>query len=294
MKMIPRFFVLVIAVMVAILGASGSCYGQISSGQVAPAFSLTDLKGRTYDLSQMKERPMIILYFFDVESRPSQEGLLSLHQIAQQYKEADMTVWAITLSPREKVAKFVESSGLLFPALLDIAKVSDLYQARQILPTVCIIGQGLKVLDSFQGGGKTTETMLVRVAERELQRKQTKLAKAISDEVIKKNPQNVKANTVKGYAALKEQNLKEAEEIFKEVSKKGAQGEILGKEGLAAVYAQKGQPEKALELAKEVGQKAPDRAYVHVIKGDALYAQDKKREAEAEYQKGIQIGRAHV
>ena len=288
MKMIPRFFVLVIAVMVAILGASGSCYGQISSGQVAPAFSLTDLKGRTYDLSQMKERPMIILYFFDVESRPSQEGLLSLHQIAQQYKEADMTVWAITLSPREKVAKFVESSGLLFPALLDIAKVSDLYQARQILPTVCIIGQGLKVLDSFQGGGKTTETMLVRVAERELQRKQTKLAKAISDEVIKKNPQNVKANTVKGYAALKEQNLKEAEEVFKEVSKKGAQGEVLGKEGLAAVYAQKGQPEKALELAKEVEQKAPDRAYVHVIKGDALYAQDKKREAEAEYQKGIQ------
>jgi tetratricopeptide (TPR) repeat protein len=199
-----------------------------------------------------------------------------------------MTVWAITLSPREKVAKFVESSGLLFPALLDIAKVSDLYQARQILPTVCIIGQGLKVLDSFQGGGKTTETMLVRVAERELQRKQTKLAKAISDEVIKKNPQNVKANTVKGYAALKEQNLKEAEEVFKEVSKKGAQGEVLGKEGLAAVYAQKGQPEKALELAKEVEQKAPDRAYVHVIKGDALYAQDKKREAEAEYQKGIQ------
>lgn len=288
MKMIPRFFVLVIAVMVAILGASGSCYGQISSGRVAPAFSLTDLKGRTYDLSQMKERPMIILYFFDVESRPSQEGLLSLHQIAQQYKEADMTVWAITLSPREKVAKFVESSGLLFPALLDGAKVSDLYQARQILPTVCIIGQGLKVLDSFQGGGKTTETMLVRVAERELQRKQTKLAKAISDEVIKKNPQNVKANTVKGYAALKEQNLKEAEEVFKEVSKKGAQGEVLGKEGLAAVYAQKGQPEKALELAKEVEQKAPDRAYVHVIKGDALYAQDKKREAEAEYQKGIQ------
>jgi tetratricopeptide (TPR) repeat protein len=199
-----------------------------------------------------------------------------------------MTVWAITLSPREKVAKFVESSGLLFPALLDGAKVSDLYQARQILPTVCIIGQGLKVLDSFQGGGKTTETMLVRVAERELQRKQTKLAKAISDEVIKKNPQNVKANTVKGYAALKEQNLKEAEEVFKEVSKKGAQGEVLGKEGLAAVYAQKGQPEKALELAKEVEQKAPDRAYVHVIKGDALYAQDKKREAEAEYQKGIQ------
>jgi len=288
MKTIPRCYGFLIAALATMFLGSTLCYGQISPGQVAPPFSLKDLKGRTHDLSGMKDRPMIILYFFDVESRPSQEGLLSLHQLSKQYKEADMTVWAVSLSTKEKVAKFVESTGVIFPVLQDTAKVSDLYQARQVLPTVCIIGPGLKVLDYFQGGGKTTETMLVRVAERELQRKQTKLAKAISDEVTKKNPQNVKAQTVKGYAALKEQNLKEAEEVFKNVSTKGTQGEVLGKEGLAAVYAKKGEPEKALQLAKEVEQKAPERAYIHVVKGDALYAQDKKKEAEAEYQKGVQ------
>jgi tetratricopeptide (TPR) repeat protein len=264
------------------------CYGQLSSGQMAPVFSLKDLKGQAYDLSQMKERPMIILYFFDVDSRPSQEGLLSLNQLAKQYKGTDLIVWAITLSPKEKVTKFVESSGLGFPVLQDLSKVSDLYQARQILPTVCTIGPSLKVLDYFQGGGKTTEIMLVRLAERQLQRKQTMLAKAISDNVVKKNPQNINAKTVKGYAALKENNLNEAEEVFKDVSQKGGQGEVLGKEGLAAVYAKKGQTDKALQLAKEVEEKSPDRAYVHVIKGDALYAQDKKKEAEAEYQKATQ------
>ena len=263
-------------------------YGQISSGQTATPFSLKDLKGQIYNLSAMKDRPLILLYFFDVDSRPSQEGLLSLSQLAKQHKETEMTVWAITLSTKEKTMKFVGATGITFPVLLDSAKVSDLYQARQILPTVCVLGPGLRVLDYFQGGGKTTETMLVRVAERELQRKQTRMAKSISDEVIKKNPQNVKAQTLKGYAAIREQNLKEAEDIFKEVSQKGSQGEILGKEGLAAVYARKGESEKALQLAKEVEQKAPDRAYVHVVKGDALYAMDKKKEAEAEYQKGVQ------
>ncbi len=263
-------------------------HGQMAPGQIAPSFSLKDLKGQSYDLSAMKDRPMMILYFFDVDSRPSQEGLLSLHQLAKQHKDTEMTVWAITLSTKEKTLKFIETTGITFPVLLDTAKVSDLYRARQVLPTVCVLGPGLKTLDYFQGGGKTTETMLVRVAERELQRKQTRLAKAISDEVVKKNPQNIKARTVKGYAALKEQNLTEAEAVFKEVAQQGTQGEVLGKEGLAAVYAKKGESDKALQLAKEVEQKAPDRAYVHVVKGDALYAMDKKKEAEAEYQKGVQ------
>ncbi len=263
------------------------CYGQLAPGQATPVFSLKDLKGQTYDLAQMKERPMIILYFFDVESRPSQEGLLSLNQLARQYKGTELTVWAITLSPKEKVNGFVTTSGVGFPVLIDKANVSNLYQARLVLPSVCIIGPGLKVLDYFQGGGKTTETMLVRLAEREMQQRQTGLAKAISDEVIKKNPQNVKARTVKGYAALREGNLKEAEEVFKGVSQKGTQGEILGKEGLAAVYAKKQQPEKALTLAQEVEQKAPERTYAHVIKGDILYSQNKKKEAEEEYKKAV-------
>ncbi len=288
MKRIGQCTVLLVIGMMVLSSVGTPAYGQIAPGQIAPPFSLKDIKGQTFELAGMKDQPLIILYFFDVDSRPSQEGLLSLHQLAKQYKETDMTVWAITLSTKEKVAKFAETTGLLFPVLLDSAKVSDLYRARQILPTVCILGPGLKILDYFQGGGRTTETMLVRVAERELQRKQTRMAKAISDEVVKKNPQNVKAQTVKGYAALKEQNFKEAEEVFKDVSQKGTQGEILGKEGLAAVYVKKGETEKGLQLAREVEQKAPDRAYIHVVKGDALYAQDKKKEAEAEYQKGIQ------
>jgi len=273
-----------------ILFGNKVCYGQMISGQGAPVFSTQDLKGQTLDLSQMKGRPMVILYFFDVDSRPSQEGLLSLNQLAKQYKEADLVVWAITVSQKEKVDRFMASTGITFPVLLDRSNISDLYQARFILPTVCIIGPNLKILDYYQGGGKTTETMLVRVAERELQRKQTKMAKAISEEVVKKNPKNVKAKTVIGYAALKEKNFKVAEETFKNLSKEGAQGEVLGKEGLAAVYAQTEQPAKALQLVKEVEEKAPERAYVHVIKGDLLYAQDKKKEAEASFQTALQKG----
>lgn len=286
MKNIIKGHIFSIMAIMGIVLFGNVCYAQISSGQTAPTFSLQDINGKNFDLSQTKQKPLTILYFFDVESRPSQEGLLSLHSLVKQYKEADLVVWAITTSNKEKVISFAKSTGLGFPILLDNATVSDLYNARIVLPTVCIVGPGIKVLDYFQGGGKTTETMLVRVAERELQRKHVMLAKAISDEVIKKNPKNVKAKTVKGYAALKGGDIKEAERSFNELQKE-KEGRILGKEGLAAVYAKKNQPEKALQLVKEVEQESPDRSYVHVIKGDILYAQNKKKEAGEAYQTAV-------
>ncbi|HSR10816.1 MAG TPA: redoxin domain-containing protein, partial [Thermodesulfobacteriota bacterium] len=269
---------------IAALAWGGSASGQISPGSSAPVFTLNDAKGEARDLSKAKDLPVVILYFFAADSRPSQEGLLSLNQLMKQYPGSGLTVWAVTRSSREAVTPFITQSGVALPVLLDQGQVSDLYQARMVLPTVCVIGPGLKVLDYFQGGGKTTEAMLVRVAERELQRKQTQTAKAIGEQVVKKNPQNVKAKAVTGYAALKEKKVSEAEKVFTDLARKGTPGEVVGKEGLAAVYAQKGEAAKALQVAKEAEEQAPKRAYAHVVKGDILYAEGKKKEAEAEYQ----------
>jgi tetratricopeptide (TPR) repeat protein len=97
---------------------------------------------------------------------------------------------------------------------------------------------------------------------------------------------------VKAYAALKEAKLQEAEEDFKELTQTGKEGEVLGKEGLAVVYAKKGQADQALKLAQEVEAQDPQRSFVHVIKGDLLYAQDKKKEAEAEYQLALRKQKA--
>jgi tetratricopeptide (TPR) repeat protein len=157
-----------------------------------------------------------------------------------------------------------------------------------VLPTICVLGPKLKVIDYLQGGGKSTEIMLVRLAERKLQQRQTRIAEAISEQVIKKDPKNLKARTVKGYAALKQGKLDEAEKTFRDLSKLEGQGEVLGKEGLARTYAKKGEAQKALAAATEVQELAPDRVYPHVVKGDVLSSQDKMTEAEAEYLKAAQ------
>ena len=269
-----------------ILAAAGTAFGTIGPGLEAPAMSLTDTAGKRYDLSASKRQPMTILYFFDADSRPSLEGLLTLNQVAKGSKPGGLTVWAITMSSKEKASGFARKAGVTFPVLIDEGgRVSDAYRARQVLPSVCVVGPAGKVMDSFQGGGKATEAMLVRVAERSLQRKEMALASAIGDEVLKKDPGNAKARAVKGYAALRQKKMKEAESVFAGLAKQGGEAGVLGKEGLATVYARGKQPEKALALAKEVEGKAPRRGYVNVVKGDILYAQNRKKEAEAEYVK---------
>lgn len=263
----------------------GPVYAQPAVGRPAPAFALDDVGGKRHDLKTLENHQMTILYFFDVASRPSQEGLIALDNLAGRYAAANLKVWGITRSAKPKVKDFISQGRISYPVLLDNSKVSDLYQARFILPTVCILGPGLKVLDYIQGGGKTTEVMLVKLAEKELQRKQIAIARMISEDVVRKNPQNVEAKMVKGYAELKGGDLNAAAKTFDSLSRTKGSGQVLGDEGMVSVYAMKGQSQKALELAEKVEKKAPDRGQVNTVKADILYAKGQKKEARAEYRK---------
>ena len=256
------------------------------TGKSAFTFTLYDMEQKAYGLKENSDHPMIILYFFDAASRSSIDGLIMLDGLAKKYKDADLFVWGITTSARDKVTAFVKDHAPVFPILMDIdAKVSEMYDARLILPTVCILGPGLTVLDYLQGGGKSTEIMLSRLAERKLMQNETALAKAISSSVEKRDPHNHENIAVKGYAALKSGNDTEAETIFRNLAKEAGHGRVLGLEGLAAVYTAQGQTNKAMELISEIEKIAPRRSYVNVLKGNILYAQNNKKEAVDQFKK---------
>jgi tetratricopeptide (TPR) repeat protein/peroxiredoxin len=282
-EMLRKSFFILFYLLICILTGSECSYGALSFGQAAPVFTLSDITNQSHDLSQLKEKSMIILFFFDVDSNPSKEGMLSLNQLVREYRESDLTIWAMTLSSKEKAANFASVNRIAFPILLDTSGVSKVYQANLILPTAYIIGPGLKILNYIQGGGKTTEIMLVNLAERMLQKKQPKFARTLARTVTAKNPHNTRAKAIEGIAAMREGNIKESEDIYKELATRGDDGEILGKEGLAALYTKGGQFDKAMKIINEVEQKDPERSYIYVVKGDLLYALNKKGEAESAY-----------
>ena len=274
-------------VIVLVWSSIVSAGAQPSAGQPGPDFTLKDAKKTAYVLSELKNHQMAVLYFFDAASRPSQEGLAYLDSLKKRFSDDSLVVWAISRSPSDAVARYIKQAAPVFPILLDPGAVSDQYGATAILPTVFVMGPDQKVLDVFQGGGKTTEVLLVRLAERTLSRKKNNMAKAMADTVIAKNPKNIEARAVKGYAEIKSGNLEAAETIFADVAASPGPGEVLGQEGLSAVYAEKGEDDKALALADQVTRKAPKRGFAHVVKANVLYRRNQKTAAGDEFKKAV-------
>jgi len=274
-------------VLLLLFSQPGTTIAQFNPGDIAPDFTLEDVYGRPYQLAAMQDHSLIVLYFFDTSSPASQEGLLTLNKLLRSFEGTDLLVWGITTSSKSSVSDFIVNHKASFPVMQDQKGVSATYQAEFILPTVYILGPDRKIINSFQGGGKSTEKMLVSLAERELQRNEPMLAQAISLEAQSENPDSLEAKTVYGYAALKADDINKAEDIFSDLAKKEGQSEILGKEGLAKIYAKKGKTKEAMAIAVEVEEMAPDRGAVNVVKGDILYAQNKKEEAMAEYKEAV-------
>ena len=256
----------------------------LRAGETAPGFTLKDLKGESFSLQSIKTNPVTVLFFFDAGSRASQEALLTLDKLANDYKEAGLLVWGVTRSEHAAVRTFMDKAHPRFPVLLDDGAASRDYQAKLVLPVICTLSPGLKILDYYQGGGKTIENMMISLAEHQLNRRQTMLAKAISKKVTAENPASVPAAMVKGYAALKEGKLDQASQVFTGLAKEKGEAQIAGEEGQAAVLASRGETGKALALVNKIEQKAPDRSYAAMIKGDLLAGQGKTKEAGKAYE----------
>jgi tetratricopeptide (TPR) repeat protein/peroxiredoxin len=278
-------FFLIIALL-----STASLWAQSSSlkGKPAPSFGLSDVKGDHYDIDKLESHPVLILYFFDAASRTSQEGLLNLDDWVAQYKQADLQAWGITRSSESSVNDLVAQSQFSIPILMDQSDVSDLYNARLILPTVCIIGPNKKVIDFIQGGGKSAEIMLTRLAEVQLQRKQSQVAEKMGRELIQKDPNNLTAKAIVGHAQLHAGEVDQAEETFNSIPSDSTEGQKLQQEGMSEVYLAKGDFDKAWDTANKLEQTAPDSATANVSKAKVLINKGKTDEAEKELAKGAE------
>ncbi len=284
--MIRIVFFLVLLV-IGLQFGSGTLHAQFNPGDEAPLFTLEDVYGRSHKLSAAKDNSLVILYFFDTESSTSQDGLLSLNKVVKQFPAADLLIWGITTSSSSSVSDFIVAHDAGFPVMIDTKGVSAQYDAEVILPTIYILGPGLKIIDYFQGVGETTEKMLLALAERELQRDEAPVALALAGTVSEKDPGNFEAKTLYGYAALKADRVEEAKDVFLDLADEGGEAEIAGLEGLVKVHFDEGQATQALDLAELVEEQAPDRGYVNVLKGDYLYSQNQQEDATAEYGKAV-------
>lgn len=116
-------------------------------GQAAPDFSLERLGDNDglVTLSEHFGNEVVVLDFWATSCPPCREGLPILDDIAQEYADKDVVVYAVNIfEPEETVLAFVESINLKLDVLLDTyAETSDDYAVSYIPQTVIIDKEGI-------------------------------------------------------------------------------------------------------------------------------------------------------
>lgn len=271
--------ILFIAVMMFTLLKVSISGAALQKGTVAPSFPA---------LAGDQKHPMVILYFFKHDSKPSMQGLEHLKTQYSLYQSAGIQVFAISKDEPKALDHSLQKNPLPFPVVKDDGKIFKDYGIQIVLPATVVLGPGGRVTDTLEGGGPTSKQFITTVADRSLQMKNTALAEKLYTAVLKEDPKDASAQAGLAQVYLKEGKFDRAEAAFSNMVKLSAPEAILGKEGLVAVHLKKGETEKAVAAAEDIQRTDPSNGLVHLIKANVLAGTGDQAGALSEYNRAIE------
>ena len=148
----------------AIRGAEGSRVAE--PGMIAPDFTVLDVDGHPFRLSEEVSRKPVLLLFWSVFCDPCRAELATLQKAHDKYAGRDLTVVAVAVDGgplRNTVGGFARQEGYTFKVLVDELdameawKVADAYGIAAT-PTLLLLEKGGKV--SFRKSGKVRDDEL--------------------------------------------------------------------------------------------------------------------------------------
>ena len=130
-----------------------SCQGQVASdGQMAPDFTLRDLDGQPFRLSDTKGK-VVILDFWATRCPPCRRELPSFESLYREYKDRGLVIVGISLDRGavSAVKLFVETNGISYPILIGDQGITGLYGGIRYIPTTFMIDREGRVREKFVG-----------------------------------------------------------------------------------------------------------------------------------------------
>jgi len=109
------------------------------AGRPAPALQALDLQGKTWKLSDLRGRA-VVLNFWATWCPPCRAEMPSLQQLAEIYGPEQLLVLAVNVGegPR-RIAQYLQSSGLNLTVLLDPQSEAARAWGANVLPTTILI-----------------------------------------------------------------------------------------------------------------------------------------------------------
>ena len=110
----------------------------------APDFTLKDLEGEEWSLSELKGK-VVVINFWATWCPPCRAEMPMIQTVYREYREQGLEVLSIDVRESEKtVRKFIEENGVDFPILMDEeGEVSELYNISAFPTTFVIDTRGV-------------------------------------------------------------------------------------------------------------------------------------------------------
>jgi peroxiredoxin len=131
-------------------------------GQAAPDFTLQDLEGQTYTLSELKGK-VVLLDFWASWCQPCLHAIPALNRLSSKFQEEDFLLLGINVDRSKStnaLKRFVEEYEISYPVLADKrGKVAGRYRAF-VLPLSYLIDKKGKIAERMVGYNLSLEEEL--------------------------------------------------------------------------------------------------------------------------------------
>ena len=141
----------------AVHGGEGTRFAE--PGMIAPDFTVLDVEGHPFRLSEEVPRKPVLLLFWSVFCDPCRAEMANLQKAQDRYAGRDLTVVAVAVDGeplRNTIGGFARQEGYTFKVLVDeldamgVWKVADAYGVA-VTPTLLLLGKGGTVLLRKEG-----------------------------------------------------------------------------------------------------------------------------------------------
>jgi cytochrome c biogenesis protein CcmG/thiol:disulfide interchange protein DsbE len=127
------------------------------AAQPAPDFTLRDVQGKEYSLSQFKNK-VVVLNFFTIWCMPCREEMPELNKIYQEYKDKGVQLLGVCLKPDpNQFRALVKMLNLDYPMLAGTDQMPKLYADLAVVPTTFIIDRKGNIIQRVIGAKKKEE-----------------------------------------------------------------------------------------------------------------------------------------
>jgi peroxiredoxin len=116
----------------------------------APAFTLTDLNGKSVSLADFRGK-VVILDFWATWCPPCKKEIPDFIELQKIYGSKGLQVVGIALDEPYKVSAFVQNNGVNYTVLLGNDAITAKYGGIEGIPTTFVIDRKGKIVNRFEG-----------------------------------------------------------------------------------------------------------------------------------------------